>query len=153
MIASLLLPRISVSKSPFWKINQFSEFSTFKPFKMSLEWLNLLSHLLTTSGLVYMSFWNILLRYCQARVQVPNPLSQQAQNPNQVYKTQKHNFWTGANAIITHPPHLPTLFSFFCDIQNIRLLVDCLCQAFTLLCFLLCIFEGLIESFISPCKV
>ena len=43
--------------------------------------------------------------YCQARVQVPNPLSQQARNPDPKFrpsvKTQNPIIWTGADTIIT----------------------------------------------------
>ena len=48
---------------------------------------------------------------CQAQVQVPNPLSQQAPNPDPKFglslKNPKKNIWTGADTIIiwATPPH------------------------------------------------
>ena len=58
--------------------------------------------------------------YCQAQVQVPNLLSQQAPNPDfkvrpSLKKTKNPILWTGADTIITWatttPPHPPNNFS------------------------------------------
>ena len=53
---------------------------------------------------------NFVINNCQARVQVPNPLSQQAPNPDPGVQTKSEKsenpmFWTGADTIITCATH------------------------------------------------
>ena len=60
---------------------------------------------------------NFAGKYCQARVQVPNPLSQQAPNPDpkvrpSLKKTQNPILWTGADTIITWATTTPPPITF-----------------------------------------
>ena len=80
---------------------------------------DILHYMVTTYGMSYKTSIGVikdLLRYnfCQARVQVPNPLSKQAPNPDSKVSLSLKNpknpiLWTGADTIITWatttPPH------------------------------------------------